>query len=194
MNEFGRDNGGGGVTGGEGLAFVSLLLGVCGLVLPVIGIGTFVLSHDWFRFAVILCFISPVAGISALICGHLARRKIQRAGKGMNLTGLILGYLCLILAGFLAVFVLPKFIYNTEPSSRNVCINNLRLIDGAKEQWALAHNFSIATGTQTSAWSDLVGSSLYIKKSPACKDGGVYSINDLAHLPTCSIPGHACPR
>ena len=50
----------------------------------------------------------------------------------------------LIVAAALGVFlivagavVLPAFIRARRTSSQNACINNLRQIDGAKQQWAL---------------------------------------------------------
>jgi myosin heavy subunit len=77
-------------------------------------------------------------------------------------------------------------------SKRNACINNLRLIDSAKQQWAL-ENRKQATDTPT--MDDLKP---YIGHGPngelpACPDGGVYTIGTVAEKPTCNIPGHVLP-
>ena len=97
-------------------------------------------------------------------------------------TGLLLSVFCITL------------LCGCQPQSgskKDACINNLRQIDDAKEQWALANN---RTGTDTPAWTDLVGVSAYLKATPVCKyGGGVYAIHDLDHLPTCTIPGHELP-
>jgi len=39
--------------------------------------------------------------------------------------------------GLLAAIAIPNFVRARQTSQQNACINNLRLIDGAKQQWAL---------------------------------------------------------
>jgi len=74
----------------------------------------------------------------------------------------------------------------------NACINNLRLFDAAKQQWAL-ENKKQATDTPT--MNDLQpylghGSN---GEMPACPDGGVYTVGTVGEKPVCSIPGHVLP-
>jgi hypothetical protein len=73
---------------------------------------------------------------------------------------------------------------------RNTCINNLRLIDGAKQQWALEKN---AAGDAVPTARDLQP---YLKDGifPVCPDGGAYAINSVDAIPTCTIQGHALPQ
>lgn len=70
---------------------------------------------------------------------------------------------------------------------RNTCINNLRQIDGAKQQWALEKNKAL---DDVPTVKDLLP---YLKDGvfPTCPDGGVYSINMVDAAPTCTIQGHA---
>ena len=70
---------------------------------------------------------------------------------------------------------------------QNACINNLRQIDGAKQQWALEKNKPADAAPPA---QDLLP---YLKDGvfPSCPGGGLYSINTVGELPTCSIPGHA---
>ena len=42
--------------------------------------------------------------------------------------------------GLLAAIAIPSFVRARTTSQKNACINNLRQIDGAKEQWALETN------------------------------------------------------
>ena len=72
---------------------------------------------------------------------------------------------------------------------RNACINNLRLIDGAKQQWALEKN---KTGDAVPTVRDLLP---YLKDGvfPVCPAGGTYSINTVDAIPTCTFQGHALP-
>jgi FtsZ-binding cell division protein ZapB len=74
----------------------------------------------------------------------------------------------------------------------NACINNLRLFDAAKQQWAL-ENRKLSTDTPTP--DDLRP---YLGRGtngemPVCPDGGVYTIGAVSEKPTCNISGHVLP-
>jgi prepilin-type N-terminal cleavage/methylation domain-containing protein len=52
--------------------------------------------------------------------------------------------------GLLAAIAIPNFVRARTTSQMNACINNLRLIDAAKQQWALEqHQATTATPTST---------------------------------------------
>jgi seryl-tRNA synthetase len=70
------------------------------------------------------------------------------------------------------------------------CINNLRQIDGAKQQWALENKK--AAEDMPSA-TDLAP---YFKGNalPVCAAGGAYTLNAVGLEATCSIPGHVLPK
>ena len=72
---------------------------------------------------------------------------------------------------------------------RNTCINNLRQIDGAKQQWALEKN---AAGDAVPTTHDLQP---YLKDGiiPTCPDGGIYFLNSVDALPACTTQGHVLP-
>lgn len=94
--------------------------------------------------------------------------------------------------GLLAAIAIPNFVRARNTTQKNACINNLRQIDGAKQQWALEEKKS-DTDTPTSAQ---VAS--YIKNGlfPACPSGGTYTIGAVNTDPTCSLAGtlsHALP-
>jgi hypothetical protein len=78
----------------------------------------------------------------------------------------------------------------TEVAQRNACINNLRQIDAAKQQWALENS---KTDEAVPVALDLVP---YLKGNvfPVCPSGGTYTINSVGVPPTCSIPGHVLPQ
>jgi len=71
-------------------------------------------------------------------------------------------------------------------AERNACINNLRQIDAAKQQWALENN---KPATAVPAEQDLLPY-LVGNVFPVCPSGGIYTINAVGVPPTCSIPGH----
>jgi chromosome segregation ATPase len=72
---------------------------------------------------------------------------------------------------------------------RNACLNHLREIDGAKQQWALEKN---QANDAVPTVRELLP---YLKDGvfPTCPAGGTYFINSVDTLPTCSIAGHALP-
>jgi hypothetical protein len=73
---------------------------------------------------------------------------------------------------------------------RNACINNLRQIDAAKQQWALENN---KTADAVPTAQDLLP---YFKEGvfPVCPSGGNYTINAVGEVPFCSVPGHVLPQ
>jgi len=79
---------------------------------------------------------------------------------------------------------------NPEQVQAAACINNLRLMDGAKEQWALEK--------QKPAGALLTPADLapYLKTNalPVCPAGGIYTLNPVGVAPICNIPGHAVAR
>jgi DNA-binding ferritin-like protein len=74
-------------------------------------------------------------------------------------------------------------------ATRNQCINNLRQIYAAKQEWALENN---KTDGDIPTEQDLVP---YILGGvfPACPSGGTYTIGAVGVGPTCSISGHVLP-
>jgi hypothetical protein len=72
---------------------------------------------------------------------------------------------------------------------RNTCLNNLRQIDAAKQQWALEKNKNADAVPKP---EDLLP---YLKDGvfPTCPEGGFYSINSVEAVPTCSIQDHILP-
>jgi hypothetical protein len=73
---------------------------------------------------------------------------------------------------------------------RNTCINNLRELDAAKQQWALEKNKTVDAVPKP---EDLLP---YLKNGtfPVCPDGGTYTINSVEAIPTCTVQGHVLPQ
>jgi competence protein ComGC len=145
--------------------------------------------------AIVLVCIGPLFAIPAVICGHMAHSRIKRSagaltGGGLALGGLITGYLSLALIpiiGMLAAIAIPNFVKARSTAQMNMCISNLRQIDGAKQQWAL-ENKKQTTDTPTAQELDT-----YLHRSFTtlkCPAGGVYTINAVGEKPACSIPQH----
>lgn len=85
--------------------------------------------------------------------------------------------------------VKPKRVFEDSPARRNACINNLRMIDSAKEQWALAERH----GEGDEPVVNQVNEYLRGNRTPICPAGGKYSYNPIGRNPTCDCPGHKMP-
>jgi prepilin-type N-terminal cleavage/methylation domain-containing protein len=86
--------------------------------------------------------------------------------------------------GLLAAIAIPNFVRARTQSQKNACINNLRQIDGAVQQWALENK-------QASTVSAVAGDVLpYLKSSVMCPSGGTtfadsYSLGTVSAKPSC---------
>ncbi len=93
--------------------------------------------------------------------------------------------------GLLAAIAIPNFVRARNTAQKNACINNLRQIDGAKQQWALENKKS---DTDTPGSTDVAP---YIKNNlyPSCPSSGTYTIGAVNTDPTCSQSGvgHVLP-
>ena len=88
---------------------------------------------------------------------------------------------------FLAVYVLAtNFKVARDKARKNACVNNLRQIDAAKQQWGL-ENSKLQDAIPTD--QDL---KKYLRKGdfPRCPCGNSYTINSLGNNPTCVFNGH----
>ena len=86
-----------------------------------------------------------------------------------------------------AVAVVPSFTRSRQAAQGASCINNLRLLDHAKEQWAVAEN---KNNGDTPTMKDVLQ---YLRRMPVCPEGGTYTIGAVGTPPTCTIPGHRLP-
>ena len=90
--------------------------------------------------------------------------------------------------GLLAAIAIPNFVKARGTAQKNACINNLRQIDGAKEQWALEKKKSAGAASVDAEVEE------YIKGGrPKCPAGGDYTFNAVDTSPTCSLSaqGHS---
>jgi prepilin-type N-terminal cleavage/methylation domain-containing protein len=90
--------------------------------------------------------------------------------------------------GLLATIAIPNYVKSRATSQRNACINNLRQLDGAVQQWGM-ENRKAATDTV-----QLSDATPYLKNSIVCEAGGTsindsYAVTDVQTPPTCISPG-----
>jgi prepilin-type N-terminal cleavage/methylation domain-containing protein len=91
--------------------------------------------------------------------------------------------------GLLAAIAIPNFIRARAKSQQNACINNLRQIDAAINEWAMETGQSSGV-----AVANVMTVSAYIKLNsnssvPTCPAGGTYSTTTVGATPqvSCSL-------
>jgi hypothetical protein len=158
------------------LAIWSLVLGILGLT----------------------CF-SIFSALPGIICGHMAYSRIKRSagvltGSGLALAGLITGYLAialsLILIPMTLAIAIPNFVRARTMAQTNMCLNNLKQIEGAKQQWALENKKLNSDSPAAADLDSYLKSGFHSLKCPA---GGTYMINPVDQNASCSVAEHHLP-
>ena len=90
--------------------------------------------------------------------------------------------------GLLAAIAVPNFVRARTQSQTNACINNLRKIDDASQQWGLEYN---QAASATVAFDDIQP---YLKGSITCPSAGLgatfassYTLTTISNKPTCNV-------
>jgi prepilin-type N-terminal cleavage/methylation domain-containing protein len=113
----------------------------------------------------------------------------MKALKTNRKSGFTLVEIMIVVAiiGLLAAIAIPNFVRARQTSQTNACINNLRIIDAAKQQWALEN------GQQSSVTPTSDNIDVYLGRAgsvmPAEPLNGSYTINALSVVPYCSVAG-----
>ncbi len=95
-----------------------------------------------------------------------------------------------LIIALLAAIAVPSFARARNRSRISACVNNLRIIDAAKEQWAMENN---ANDGDTPTEAQITP---YMKSGvmPTCPASGTYTIQPIGTNPTCSVGGeHVLP-
>jgi prepilin-type N-terminal cleavage/methylation domain-containing protein len=116
------------------------------------------------------------------------KMKLNRRKHGFTLVEIMI---VVAIIGLLAAIGVPNYLGARQRTQTNSCINNLRQIDGAKQQWAMECG---KNGTDTPGASDLQP---YLGRGAAGSTSGTYcplvtpgplagyDINDVITHPAC---------
>ncbi|HTR42114.1 MAG TPA: hypothetical protein VMH87_10915 [Pseudomonadales bacterium] len=158
----------------------------------VAGIGCFIVAL-YFIFLVVSCLLSDFPSIAfffsipaalfsfvglLLISNH--KGPLSRKSKA------VFGGLMFLLGWFIFAVLIPDLVASRYVSNANPCINNLRILDGAKNEWALE------TGTPYGALVTANDLTPYVQldskgQLPRCPQGGTYIIGRVGEDVRCSL-------
>ena len=128
------------------------------------------------------------------------KKNKMKATKNLRKAGFTLVEIMIVVAiiGLLAAIAIPNFVKARATSQANACINNMRQIDAAANQFALERGQT--TGATINMTTDLTP---YIKMNagnsiPGCPAGGSYTCSAVGTPTICSLgsgvnPPHVSP-
>jgi prepilin-type N-terminal cleavage/methylation domain-containing protein len=117
--------------------------------------------------------------------------KNRKSNKGFTLVEIMI---VVAIIGLLAAIAIPNFVRARQTSQTNACINNLRQIDGAKQQWALEKGQSGSASATSSDIKPYLGrggslASVFCPNDSTRDFATSYDIQIVSTNPICNING-----
>lgn len=91
-----------------------------------------------------------------------------------------------LILGILLSIAVPNWMKAREGARAKSCLENLRCIEGAKEQWAMENRKGSGDAVvEADLWPTYIKGSSF----PSCSGGGVYTLGAIGDPCSCSIHG-----
>ena len=97
------------------------------------------------------------------------------------------GVCCLggVVVLFAAAAVIPCRVPAKATAQKHACINNLRMLDRAKERWALEKK--VEKGALVMMGDLMAGEHSLVREVPKCSRGGEYAVGAIGEVPKCTL-------
>jgi len=123
-------------------------------------------------------------------CGQSIFVKEQPKSGGKGWVGCLVAAAVMLgvvfVVGLLAAIAIPSFVKARTVSIENACLNNMRQIDSAKEQAAIAYKLEVGDTVSDERVSEFLKNGL---EGTICPDGGEYEVHPVGQDPECSNHG-----
>jgi prepilin-type N-terminal cleavage/methylation domain-containing protein len=109
-------------------------------------------------------------------------KMMKQKKQGFTLVEIMI---VVLIIGLLAAIAIPSFVRARDRSRDSACVNNLRQIDSAKEQFAMENNVAEDGTVTTGEAGGLIKAGW-----PSCPGGGTYTIGVVGTDPSCNLGGN----
>ena len=113
----------------------------------------------------------------------MARNQFRRQ-RGFTLLEIMI---VVAIIGTILAIAIPNFVKSRSLAQYNICIANLAQIEAAKQIYGVENGKINGDDVDS---SDLIGPTLYLDQMPECPSGGIYAINQIGVVASCTISGH----
>jgi prepilin-type N-terminal cleavage/methylation domain-containing protein len=104
---------------------------------------------------------------------------VRKVRSGFTLVEIMI---VVAIIGLLAAVAIPNFVNARTKAQRTACISNLKLIEGAKEYWALERKKVNGDAVVEAEVNEFIKGN----QKPECPGGGTYDYKPIGENPTCS--------
>jgi len=122
-------------------------------------------------------------------CGTSINVPDKKAGLWWGLGCLLAvpAFLMLVaFIGLLAAIAIPSFMKARDTSQLNCCVNNMRMVEAAKDKAVMEHGYKPGDSVPERDLSSFIKNGF---TNLLCPKGGHYTINPAVQDPACSVHG-----